>query len=125
VVVADAGYDIIRLAHVLADLPIELVGRLRSDRVLRLPKPPRPPGTTGRPPTRAERIKTRVTGSLTKDAFADAGFGALSAVDTGRGGGLVVVAGLTTRRGGREDRPQGEGGQQVRSRREGTPGDRR
>jgi hypothetical protein len=51
--------------------------------------------------------------------------GALSAVDTGRGGGLVVVAGVTTRHGGREDRPQGEGGQQVRSRREGTPGDRR
>ena len=51
--------------------------------------------------------------------------GALSAVDTGRGGGLVVVAGVTTRHGGREDRPQGEGGQQVRSRREGIPGDRR
>ena len=51
--------------------------------------------------------------------------GALSAVGTGRGGGLVVVAGVTTRRGGRESRPQGEGGQQVRSRRGGTPGDRR
>jgi hypothetical protein len=31
----------------------------------------------------------------------------------GWGGGLVVVAGVTTRRGGREIRPQGEGGQQV------------
>ena len=41
-IVADAGYDITRLAYVLADLPVELVGRLRSDRVLRLPKPPRP-----------------------------------------------------------------------------------
>jgi hypothetical protein len=49
-IVADAGYDITRLAYVLADLPVELVGRLRSDRVLRLPKPPRRPGTTGRPP---------------------------------------------------------------------------
>ncbi len=47
VVVADTGYDITRLAHVLADLPVELVGRLRCDRVLRLPKPPRLPGTTG------------------------------------------------------------------------------
>jgi hypothetical protein len=51
--------------------------------------------------------------------------GALSAVGTGRGGGLVVVAGVTTRHGGRESRPQGEGGQQVRSRRKGRPGDRR
>jgi len=50
VIVADSGYDIPRLAYVLADLPVELVGRLRSDRVLRLPKPPRPAGTTGRPP---------------------------------------------------------------------------
>jgi hypothetical protein len=32
---------------------------------------------------------------------------------TGRGGGLVVVAGVTTRFGVRESRTQGEGGQQV------------
>jgi DDE superfamily endonuclease len=49
-IVADAGYDITRLAFVLADLPVELVGRIRSDRVLRGPKPLRLPGTTGRPP---------------------------------------------------------------------------
>ncbi|WP_308282507.1 NF041680 family putative transposase [Pseudonocardia nigra] len=49
-IVTDAGYDVTRLAFVLADLPVELLGRLRSDRVLRRPKPPRPPGTTGRPP---------------------------------------------------------------------------
>ena len=49
-VVTDAGYDITRLAFVLADLPVELLGRLRSDRVLRLPLPSRRPGTTGRPP---------------------------------------------------------------------------
>ena len=30
-----------------------------------------------------------------------------------RGGGPVVVAGVATRRGGRESRPQGEAGQQV------------
>jgi hypothetical protein len=34
----------------LADLPVDLLGRIRSDRVLRLPKPPRVPGTAGRPP---------------------------------------------------------------------------
>lgn len=50
-IVMDAGYDVMRLAWVLRDLPVELVGRLRPDRVLRLPKPPRiydPKG--GRPP---------------------------------------------------------------------------
>lgn len=36
----------------------------------------------------------------------------------GWGGGLVVVAGVTTRHGDRESRSQGEGGQQVSSRRE-------
>jgi hypothetical protein len=50
VIVADAGYDITRLAFLLADLPVELLGRLRSDRVLRLPKPACRAGATGRPP---------------------------------------------------------------------------
>ncbi|MFJ4806793.1 NF041680 family putative transposase [Streptomyces murinus] len=40
-VVTDAGYDVTRLAWVLRDLPVELVGRVRGDRVMRLPKPPR------------------------------------------------------------------------------------
>ena len=48
-VVFDAGYDVTRLAWLLADLPVELLGRLRSDRVMQLPAPPRPPGTMGRP----------------------------------------------------------------------------
>jgi hypothetical protein len=51
VIVTDAGYDVTRLAWVLRDLPVELIGRIRSDRVMRLPKPPRaydPKG--GRPP---------------------------------------------------------------------------
>ncbi|TXL84676.1 transposase [Streptomyces sp. IB2014 016-6] len=51
VIVSDAGYDVTRLAWVLRDLPVELVGRVRSDRVMRLPKPPRvydPKG--GQPP---------------------------------------------------------------------------
>jgi hypothetical protein len=49
--VVDAGYDVTRLAFLLADLPVEVLGRLRSDRVMRRPTPPRvydPYG--GRPP---------------------------------------------------------------------------
>jgi hypothetical protein len=48
-VIFDAGYDVTRLAYLLAGLPVELLGRLRSDRVMRLPAPPRQPGTNGRP----------------------------------------------------------------------------
>jgi len=48
--VADAGYDGPRLAHVLADLPIIVLVRMRSDRVLRRPAPPLRPGPSpGRP----------------------------------------------------------------------------
>src|SRR5215472_12009055 len=48
-VIFDAGYDIPRLSFLLADLPVEVLGRLRSDRVMQLPAPPRRPGTLGRP----------------------------------------------------------------------------
>lgn len=44
------AYDVTRLAWVLRDLPVEMVGRVRSDRVMRLPKPPRMHGVNGRPP---------------------------------------------------------------------------
>ncbi|WP_406085820.1 NF041680 family putative transposase [Kitasatospora purpeofusca] len=54
-IVADAGYDVMRLAYLLRDLPVEILGRLRSDRVMRRPAPTRaefvaanPAG--GRPP---------------------------------------------------------------------------
>ncbi|KAK1186042.1 transposase, partial [Streptomyces sp. NBS 14/10] len=50
-VVLDSGYDAPRIAHLLAGLPVESLGRLRSDRVMRRPTPPRvyaPKG--GRPP---------------------------------------------------------------------------
>ncbi|MFJ2675878.1 NF041680 family putative transposase [Streptomyces sp. NPDC087525] len=50
VIVSDAGYDVTRLSWALRDLPVELVGRVRSDRVMRLPKPPRIHGVTGWPP---------------------------------------------------------------------------
>jgi hypothetical protein len=42
-IVMDAGYDVTRLAWVLRPLPVELVGRIRSDRVMRLRAPPRRP----------------------------------------------------------------------------------
>ncbi|WP_232807398.1 NF041680 family putative transposase [Geodermatophilus chilensis] len=51
-VVLDSGYDVCRLAFVLADLPVHLVGRLRADRVLLGPACQRPadgPGPVGRP----------------------------------------------------------------------------
>jgi hypothetical protein len=41
-VMLDSGYDVTRLAFVLADLPIHLVGRIRADRVLLAATPPRP-----------------------------------------------------------------------------------
>jgi len=50
-IVADAGYDAPRIAFLLADLPIQVLARLRSDRVFRRPAPPyayNPKG--GRPP---------------------------------------------------------------------------
>jgi DDE superfamily endonuclease len=49
-VIFDAGYDPMRLACQLADLPVEVLGRLRSDRVLHFPVPARRGGTNGRPP---------------------------------------------------------------------------
>ena len=48
-VIFDAGYDVTRLAYQLAGLPVQVLGRLRSDRVMQLPAPPRLPGTRGRP----------------------------------------------------------------------------
>jgi hypothetical protein len=48
-VVFDAGYDLTRLAWLLRDLPVEVLGRLRSDRVMYFPAPPRLHGTNGRP----------------------------------------------------------------------------
>ncbi|MFE7098817.1 transposase [Streptomyces erythrochromogenes] len=38
-VVLDAGYDAPRIAHLLSALPVEVMGRLRSDRVMRKPVP--------------------------------------------------------------------------------------
>ncbi|WP_233496226.1 NF041680 family putative transposase [Geodermatophilus sp. TF02-6] len=51
-VVLDSGYDVCRLAWLLADLPLHLIGRIRADRVLLGPAAPRPTdgrGPVGRP----------------------------------------------------------------------------
>ena len=55
-IVFDAGYDVTRLAWLLAGLPVELLGRLRSDRVLYFPAPPRRPGR-GRPARHGPELK--------------------------------------------------------------------
>ena len=63
-VVFDAGYDVTRLAWLLADLPVELLGRLRSDRVMWLPAPPRQPGTNGRPRKHGRELALSQPGGL-------------------------------------------------------------
>jgi hypothetical protein len=46
----DSGYDVAYLSHALADLPVVVVGRLRSDRImLRDPGPARSGPKGGRP----------------------------------------------------------------------------
>jgi hypothetical protein len=47
--VFDAGYDSAQLSLDLADLPVAVLVRLRSDRCFYADPPPRPPGTNGRP----------------------------------------------------------------------------
>ncbi|HEY6797114.1 MAG TPA: NF041680 family putative transposase [Kineosporiaceae bacterium] len=56
-IVMDSGYDVIRLAYVLSDLPVVVTGRLRSDRVMIGPIPARVPGTMGRPPRHGPVLK--------------------------------------------------------------------
>jgi len=58
-VVFDAGYDLTRLAWLLGDLPVEVAGRLRSDRVMYFPAPPlpaRPASTGGRRPRHGRKL---------------------------------------------------------------------
>ena len=59
IVVFDAGYDLTRLAWLLADLPVDVTGRLRSDRVMHFPAPPlpaRPASTGGRRPRHGHKL---------------------------------------------------------------------
>ena len=61
-VVFDAGYDVTRLSYLLAGLPVELVGRLRSDRVLYFPAPARS-GGRGRPARHGSEFKLAAPGT--------------------------------------------------------------
>jgi hypothetical protein len=58
-IVADAGYDIARLAYLLADLPVLMAGRVRSDRVYRREATPHQPGVNGRPARHGSRFHLR------------------------------------------------------------------
>lgn len=58
-VVMDAGYDAARLAYLLRDLPVRVLARMRSDRVLRRPAPSWLPGRRGRPPRPRRRVRLR------------------------------------------------------------------
>jgi DDE superfamily endonuclease len=62
-IVADAGYDLPRLAFVLADLPVVVLGRLRSDRVLYLPAPTKAPGQGGRRPKHGDEFALARSGT--------------------------------------------------------------
>lgn len=46
----DAGYDVPRLVFLLKDLPVQVLGHMCSDRVLRRAAPRREPAVRGRPP---------------------------------------------------------------------------
>ena len=56
-VVFDAGYDLTRLAWLLDDLPVEVTGRLRSDRVMYFPAPLPRAGANGRPPRHGAALR--------------------------------------------------------------------
>ena len=56
-VVFDAGYDMSRLTFLLADLPVDLLGRVRSDRVFRSHSPVHAPHTGGRPAKHGAKFK--------------------------------------------------------------------
>jgi DDE superfamily endonuclease len=56
-VVMDAGYDVVRLAFLLADLPVQVLARLRSDRVFYPPAAARQAAGAGRPRRHGEPIK--------------------------------------------------------------------
>ena len=56
-VIFDAGYEPARLAWLLRDLPVQVLGRLASRRVLRQAPPPRQPGQLGAPVRHGTELK--------------------------------------------------------------------
>jgi hypothetical protein len=82
-IVFDSGYDGTRLAYLLADLPVELLVRVRSDRVFHAPAGPRKGGGPGRQPRHGPRMKLN-----DPDTWPEAD--ATSRVDTARYGTAVI-----------------------------------
>jgi hypothetical protein len=85
IVALDAGYDVIRLAWLLADLPLVLCARLRSDRVFYRVPAPKPPGMGG--PARQHGAPVRFASPATWD-----GPSLTAAADTPRHGTVQVTA---------------------------------
>jgi hypothetical protein len=68
IVVLDSGYDLTRLAWLLAGLPVDITGRLRSDRVMYCPAPPREPGANGRPSRHGAALRLPAPGTWPEPA---------------------------------------------------------
>ena len=83
IIVMDAGYDPVRLAWLLADLPVTVVGRLRAGRVFYPPAPPRDPSVPGRAP--------KHTGTPVRCADAQGGDGAAVRAQAATGDGPAAV----------------------------------
>ena len=103
-VVFDAGYDLTRLAWLLRDLPVEVLGRLRSDRVMYFPAPPRLPGTNGRPLRHGAAFKLADERSWPAPAVATSTATTRYGTATGRGLGTAAPAAGRPRRLGRPRR---------------------
>jgi hypothetical protein len=73
IVVMDSGYDVIRLAWLLADLPLVLCARLRSNRVFYRVPPPKPPGLPGRAREHGPAVRCAAEQTWTGPAFAGVG----------------------------------------------------
>ena len=84
-VVFDSGYDLARLAFLFSDLPVEVVGRIRADRILRMPAPPREPGSQGRPLKHGREFRL-----ADRDTWSDPA--AVTTTDTTRYGTAIAIS---------------------------------
>jgi DDE superfamily endonuclease len=105
-VALDAGYSAARLAWLLADLPVVLAVRVRSDRVFYRRVPPRPAGAPGRQGRHGAPVSCA-------DPATWAGAAVTAAAGSARHGPLTVTAWqrvhqqLTSQSGGWQDWPPG------------------
>jgi hypothetical protein len=109
-VIFDAGYDAPRLAFLLADLPVAVLGRMRSDRVLRRAAPlsaPTPRSPTTIPAAPAMMLLYDFDSSLSTPATITAGTSvpASQGEPAGRGPGPDVRAGRLASSAGRPCTP--------------------